>query len=335
MRNIDGLIKKISKIVENHKISEGRYSRYIWNNENGDRKMGINEYGCADAANILYTIGEFEGDPEKRAEWVKAIQEMQHPDTGIFEEGTHHIIHTTAHCISALELFDAKPLYPVKEFEKYKNYEELYRLLDNLKWKEYCWPQSHQGAGIFAIFAVMDMADLDWQDAYFGWLDREADPETGLWRKGQLPEGDRFYSTIGCAFHYLFNYEHANRPLPYPTRVIDTLIDMYRNIDNGSFGEFKLFERVQFYEMDFVYMLTRSVAQTGYRYDEVKEVLIDFADRYIDFLEACDPDTHDGMNDIHMLFGAVCCVAELQQFLRGYLVSTKPLRLVLDRRPFI
>ncbi|MBQ7900556.1 MAG: hypothetical protein IJ365_01150 [Clostridia bacterium] len=335
VRNIDELIKTISTIVEKHKISEGRYSRYLWNNEKVNRKMGINEYGCADAANILYSIGEFEGDPAKRAEWIKALQEMQHPDTGIFEEGTHHIIHTTAHCISALELFDAKPLYPVKEFEKYKNTDELYKLLDNLLWKERCWPQSHQGAGIFAIFAVMEMADLDWQDAYFSWLDKEADPETGLWRKGHMPEGMEFYTTIGCAFHYVFNYEHANRPLPYPERIIDTCINMYRNKDNGGFGRYDFGHNVQFFEMDFVYLVTRSLAQTGYRYNECIDMLKEFSDDFIDMLYSLDPDTHDGMNDIHMLFGTVCCLAELQQALRGHVVSTKPLKLVLDRRPFI
>ena len=36
-----------------------------------------------------------------------------------------------------------------------------------------------------------------------------------------------------------------------------------------------------------------------------------------------------------MLFGGVCALAELQQTLRGELISDKPLRLVLDRRPFI
>ena len=46
--------------------------------------MGVNEYGCADAANILYTIGNFEREPEKRAEWVRVLREMQNPETGAF-----------------------------------------------------------------------------------------------------------------------------------------------------------------------------------------------------------------------------------------------------------
>ncbi len=48
-----------------------------------------------------------------------------------------------------------------------------------------------------------------------------------------------------------------------------------------------------------------------------------------------DPDTSAKMDDLHLLFGAICCVAELQRFLPGSVITDKPLKLVLDRRPFI
>ena len=41
------------------------------------------------------------------------------------------------------------------------------------------------------------------------------------------------------------------------------------------------------------------------------------------------------MNDLHMLFGAVCAVSELQLALPGEIESTVPLKNVLDRRPFV
>lgn len=52
-------------------------------------------------------------------------------------------------------------------------------------------------------------------------------------------------------------------------------------------------------------------------------------------LESRDPATDDGMNDLHMPFGTVCALAELQRALPGDDVMTRPLRLVLDRRPFL
>ena len=48
-----------------------------------------------------------------------------------------------------------------------------------------------------------------------------------------------------------------------------------------------------------------------------------------------DEKTHDGLNDMHTLFGCICALAELQSFLPGEIVSDVPLKLVLDRRPFI
>lgn len=111
-RNIDGLIEKVHKSVLDHKLDEGKYCRWRWQNKDGTRNLGSNEYGCADAANILYTIGRFETDYAKRQAAVKEMQSFQNPETGLFSEPTHHTIHTTAHVTAALQLFDAKPLYP-------------------------------------------------------------------------------------------------------------------------------------------------------------------------------------------------------------------------------
>lgn len=150
MRNIDGLVDKIYKTVETHKLSEGKYARWLWNNENGSRNLGSSEYGCADAANILYTIGRFETDYCEKESAVRELQIFQHKDTGLFQEPTHHTLHTTAHCTAALWLFGAKPLYPFYALEKYKTKEGLYELLESLDWVRNPWPQSHQGAGIYA-----------------------------------------------------------------------------------------------------------------------------------------------------------------------------------------
>ena len=60
-----------------------------------------------------------------------------------------------------------------------------------------------------------------------------------------------------------------------------------------------------------------------------------FAEGYVAFLSGIDPHTHAGWDDLHGLFGAVCALAELQQALPGLLRASRPLKLVLDRRPFI
>ena len=75
---LDNLVKIIRETVRSHELSTpGEYARWIWNDEQGSRNLGSSEYGCADAANILYIIGDFEREPEKRAAAVKALQALQ------------------------------------------------------------------------------------------------------------------------------------------------------------------------------------------------------------------------------------------------------------------
>ena len=87
--NLDNLIAKINKTVETHRIEEGVYTRWLWKDEKGNRVLGKNEYGCADAANILYIIGDFPREPERRAKWIDALQSLQDPQTGLYREATH------------------------------------------------------------------------------------------------------------------------------------------------------------------------------------------------------------------------------------------------------
>jgi len=84
-----------------------------------------------------------------------------------------------------------------------------------------------------------------------------------------------------------------------------------------------------------VYCLNRAMRQTPHRFDEARAALLDFGRDYVTWMDSLNPDTHDGLNDLHCLFGAACAVAELQRALPGEFESTVPWKLVLDRRPFI
>ena len=328
--NIDNLIAKVHRIVERHKIEEGVYSRWLWQNEQGTRELGVNEYGCADAANILYTIGQFERDPAKRACWVKAIQNMQNPETGLFTEATHHTIHTTAHCIAALELFDAQPLYPLTGLMHLLDKEKLYDFLENLNWAGVPWSQSHQGAGLFASMTITRTCDLQWQRDYFSWLREHCDPDMGMSYRGRFGKDIPAHHMYGW-FHYLFNHEYARQPIPYVDKLIDSCIDMYVNKTMDK----KFSREVGFMEIDWVFCMNRASRQTTHRFSEVKALLWDFAQDFLPWLDTLDEETDDGLNDLHMLFGAVCAIVELQLALPGKIETTVPLKNVLDRRPFI
>ena len=336
---IDHLVAQIENCVSTHKLASGCYARWLWNNKEGSRKLGRNEYGCADAANILYTIGAFPADPAERAAVVENLQAMQEPDTGLYREATHHPIHTTAHCMAALELFDAKPLHKATALEPCTTKEGLYQLLEQeVVWGERPWPGSHQGAGILPSLTNCDMVGLEWKNWYFDWMWQHSDPELGFVIFGEKKAlNQRDYMCSG--FHYLFNHEAERRPLRYPEKIVDYCLLMMADPVKYEFvGTRKKNSIVQycgFIDVDVVYSLSRAMRQTPHRFWEAKEALEKFAESYIAMFEAIDFEKDESFNDLHMLFGAVCCLAELQSALPGKILTTKPLRLVLDRRPFI
>ena len=345
MHDIRAIINDVYTVVENHRISEGKYRRWIRQNDEGTRNLGVNEYGCADASNILYMIGRFPSTLESRLAHYTAMQELQSSESGMFVEATHHTIHTTAHVIAALELYDQKALYPIKDLEYLKDKEALYKFLDELPWDDDPWSASHRGAGLYAAMVLNGQADTDWQKLYFDWLYENADPETGFWRKGCVLSGGKpVFHHLAGTFHYLFNHEYEHMPLRYPEKVIDTCIALLERYvthtneasmkidsnDNWRFGD-----KISFAEIDWVYCLTRAMRQSPHRFEEGKNALYAFADDYIGWLSSIDRIGSDDFNDLHALFGCVCCLAELQSALPGYIKTEKPLKLVLDRRPFI
>ena len=323
---LDSLVEQIAKCIERHKLETGSYARWLWGE---GRNLGRNEYGCADAANILYTIGRFPQNPAERAEWVRHLQEMQDPETGMYSEPTHHTIHTTAHCTAALELFDTRPVHKCKTLEPLMQKDQLYRFLqEEVDWQN-PWPQSHKGAGILPCLTNTDMVGLEWKNWYFDWMWEYTDVENGFIFYGEEKQAP-LYQYMAGGFHYMFNHEAERRPLRYPEKVIDSCLKLMEDPAASH-----MIEKCTFIEIDVVYTLTRAMRQTPYRFYEGKAALEDFAEKYINFMLAIDYETDDSFNDLHMLFGAVCCLAELQSALPGKILTTKPLKLVLDRRPFI
>ena len=323
--DLSSVIPKIRKVIENHKLADGQYGRYL-----GDTEP--NPYGCADAANILYSIGDFPKCPAERAEWVKTLCAMQDPETGLFTEPTHHTIHTTAHCMAAIELFDAVPAHRAYALEQYMPREKMEAFFDELLWVDSPWNNSHRGAGLYVALNLGGSEGVEqFNKNYFDWLWENADPDTGFWKKGCQNGVRPAYEHMAGSFHYLFNHEHAHMPLRYPDKVIDECIAMYDNKElPKTFGK-----QSNFLEIDWIFCLTRAQQQTSHRWDEVTDRLEKFAVEYADFWLNVDYDTDKTINDLHRLFGGVCGLTELQRALRGRILTDKPLKLVLDRRPFI
>jgi hypothetical protein len=334
--DLSDFVASVLALVDRHAIVEsgpGAFRRFSRRDAEGERDLGLNPYGCADAANILYTVDCLPRSPELRAGWVATLQSLQDPGDGLFRESTHHPVHTTAHCLAALELFDARPRHALSALAPLRDPAAMERFLDQLDWAGNPWLASHRGAGLYAALHLAGELDATWEDRYFAWLAAKTDPERGLLRRGAVPagpEGDRLlFPALAGTFHYLFNAQHAGRAVPHPEALIDTCLDIH----DRSLFPFSKF--VGFAEIDWLYCLHRAVRQCGHRWQEARRALRSFAARHVAYLAGLDPESDDGLDDLHALFGTLCALAELQQALPGEIQTERPLRLVLDRRPFI
>jgi hypothetical protein len=316
-------------ILARHAVGEtGVHAR--WTLPGSDR--AANPYGAADAATLLYTLDEFPADAATRAAWVESLRSWQEPETGLFREATHDPLHTTAHCIAALECFDARPSAPLVALAPLRDAAAMERFLDALDWAGRPWTESHKGAGLYAALHLAGETTPAWESRYFAWLAGEADPETGLWRRDALPRGasslPMLFPHLAGTFHYLFNCEHAKVAPPHPAALVTTCQRIRAE------RVYPLARFVCFAEVDWVYCLHRAARHAGI-VDAARPALRAFAAEYLAFLDGLDPDTDPGLDDLHALFGAVSALAELQNALPGEIASERPLRLVLDRRPFL
>jgi len=329
-------LDRVEALVERHAAGRpGGFSR--WSRPDAARRSGADvegpdPYGCADAANLLYTLGRWPRDPDERRAFSELLQSFQEAETGLFREASHHPFHTTAHCAAALELFDARPRHPLAAMAPHAGPDGAAAFLEQLDWSGAPWTESHRGAGLHAALVLAGEAPEVFEERVFAWLWDAADPDTGLWRRGCLPPREHrkeLFPHLAGTFHYLFNHEHARRPLRYPEALVDTCLAIWRE------RLFPLCTFVGFAEIDWVYCLHRALRQSGHRHREAREALRELAAAHLAFLEGLDPEADDALDDLHRLFGTVCALAELQQALPGELRSARPLRLVLDRRPFI
>ena len=214
--DIQPLVERLAKAVDRRELAPGKYARHLWQGT-------LNAYGCADAANILYTLNRFPRELERRANAVSALRALQNPESGLFTEGSHHVIHTTAHCTAALELYDALPLHPFTALRKYEQIESFCEMLREIDWLR-CGKGAHPGAGLYAALVITEAVDDRWRRAYFDWFNQTCDPETGFWVKRPAHEDYTVRLQLGDAFHYYFTYEHAHEPFPYLDALIDSAL---------------------------------------------------------------------------------------------------------------
>ena len=297
--DIRDIVRHTREVVSAHAgATPGEYHRVLKPSDDKSVKTGVTAYGCADAACILYTLGKLPTDAAAIESWIEAIGKFQNPQTGLFEDGSHHEIHTTAFALAALDFFDARAAYPLKALHPLRERRQLESFLE------------------------------------------QEDPETGFGQKGKtIPLNDPespvpLFHYLGGSFHYLFNIVHASRKQRHPEKAVDTCLEIWNNRRQPLYGE-PFCRGISYAEIDWVFYLNRSVRQCGYRFEESRKAMEEAAEKYIDYLKHLDYSTDAAFNDLHKLFGMICALSEFQLALPGQFITERPLRQVLDRRPYI
>lgn len=355
MYDLRHLIHTVETSIDAHSLGlPGAYCR--WTRPGPDRvgEKTLSPYGSADAADLLYILNHFPGDSADRQAWVGTLHSLQNPESGLFESevrktgslgptvshgqtggltGMRHTLETTAHCLAALELFDTRTRVPLNWLADLRRPHELSAFLDRLDWRGNPIREARRGAGLYAAQVLAGQVNLEWEERYFTFLWEESDPQSGLLRQGHLDpiplDGvpSLLPHLIGT-FFYLVTLEYAHRPLRYPDRLVSTCLDLAPLLDTGAAQDFSA-------GTAWVYCLNRAVRQSGHRFGEARQALTHFADTYVRFLLDLDPESEPVFDDLHQLLNILCCLAELQQALPGLIHTQRPLRQVLDRRPYL
>ncbi|RKN44943.1 acyltransferase [Streptomyces hoynatensis] len=146
-------------------------------------------------------------------------------------EAMYHIL-----CVHyALKLLGSGFPHPVRAVHELTP-QELTRLLEGLPWEREAWRSGHWVDGI-GTGVLVNLQDFGLRaasaDTLFGWLLTHADPWHGLWGKPQ--PADRWLQPVN-GFYRLTRgtFAQFGLPVPYPERVVDTVLTHSR--DAAFFG---------------------------------------------------------------------------------------------------
>ncbi|WP_138752644.1 hypothetical protein [Paenibacillus sinopodophylli] len=337
MTDLRPFIARVMNTLEAHRFDKDNrsYGRHL---AQLDRTNCFDDvYGTADAAILLYTLNELLEEQADKNLWIAAIQQHQGEATGVFAGLGHNDIHSTAFALSALELFGGKAKYPLTAFAELMDNEQVAPFLESLDWRDEPWGESLKGAGLYACLVLSESVGEDWERAYFNWLREQADPLTGLWRKncvkhadGSLVNAPLFHHIAG-SFHYLFNLAHRKEAIPYPEQMVDTILDLYQS------GSLEIpSELFSYFHIDWAYTILTCLRQNPhYRKEECEAAVRGSSELFIAGLARLGAEPYEPFDDLHSLCGAVCGLAAIQHIVPELIETEVPLRLVLDRRPFL
>lgn len=221
-------------------------------------------YASADIAWIRWMMNDLDLTDEQRGQWIRFIQDQQDPEDGSYRHITGHCAtHAFCHATGALNMLGGKQRHEPRILAPYRETERVPGWLDAIDWHGQ-WGASHDIWGAGLPLVCTPGTQVSWKEAVFAWLDAEADPKTGFWRKGVKARSPLEY--LGGAFHIWPLYAAVERPIPFPERVIDSVLALQSG--NGSFGG-----GFDYGNMDGVWVLQYLGSRLEWRRDAVKAAL--------------------------------------------------------------
>jgi hypothetical protein len=183
--------------------------------------------------------------------------------------------------------------------------------------------ESARAAGVALCFAMAVDVGPEWFERYVGWLDKEADPKTGFWRKGVKCK--KAPALLG-AYHQYLVYDRFRAALPYPEKALKTALslqgkDGLYDADGPGWGDLAA-----------VYVIDRAFRQSGWNHANVRDALSAIARAVRDRID--DVSFREKMMPRRMA-GLVSLLALLSQALPGSVRARRPLRFYGDRRLFV
>ena len=136
-------------------------------------------------------------------------------------------MHLTAHALPVVCMLGGKPHYTLRFAHEYTNTEFLENWLKQRQWEE-AWLEGNNllFVGQFLIYLRDRENCREAQkalDMYFDFLDREVDPDTGLWgSNGFCSKAAALYG----GYHQLLAYYYENRKVQYPEKLVDVALGL-------------------------------------------------------------------------------------------------------------
>jgi hypothetical protein len=299
-------------------------------------------YGSADVACILYSLDRLDPSPEESAAWLEVLSGFQDAESGFFVDRSAMLstAHNTGFAVGAMNLLHRElrngelPKAPLRFAGLVREPADAVRFAASLNWRTDCYEAGENLIGHAAsFFNVSHSMPREWFEWLVDYVERtKMDQANGMVGVDKPAGGD--LDQIGGTLHFDFFWAALGRQLPFAPARTRALLGL--QLPSGLWDP----TNPWWLSFDAVYMLRRALPdlpddQAGSVRAAVARATAALTER------SSDPDLRksdfvDPWIGAHMLTGAVSFFAYAQQVLgESRVITERPLRSVLDRRPYI